>query len=116
MSTNWASEAAAAAAAIADDGMPISVRHYERGAFDPATGEHSAANPVLTQAHGIYLATGSTQYVGGSMVLASDRIMLMTVQPQIGDEVIADQQWTVISTDPISPAGTLVACKVLLRK
>ena len=115
MSTNWAAEAAFAAAAIADEGMPITVRRVVRGAFDPATGEHSEESVVDTSAAGIYLATGKTQWLGGSQVLASDRIMLAAVEPGIGDTVLADRDWFVVAVEPISPAGTLVACKILLR-
>ncbi len=100
-------------------GQAVTVKRIVEGEYDPMTGDIASTEQVYT-GRGAVLGYDISDMAGG-LVQANDRRVYIApdlgATPEPGDKlVLADgSTYTVISSSPLSPAGTVVLHDVQVR-
>ncbi len=89
------------------------------GTYDPATGS-AVETTVSTQRTGVLLGFGENiTHFNGTQIEKTDKQLLLDANGpvELGDRFqIGSDLYTVVSNDPVSPAGVVVLNQVHLRK
>lgn len=112
-------------------GAAVTIHRTIKGEYEPSTGDHGPDTvlewspfAVRTQLQKEYLTLGGDDGTrDGTRIEVGDMQILVDCQghphiPQVGDEVeFADgETWRVVQDIPVSPAGTVVLYKGVIRK
>ncbi len=126
MSAFYDDMAQVAANLIAEYGQSVVLTYSQPGAYDTATGKTTAGSVSIISAIGIQRAYRARE-IDGSMIQQGDNRLVLSPfdgdgQPLSGVKVngrveMADgSTWTVVSVEPISPAGKALVFVIQLRR
>lgn len=126
MSEFYDDMAATAAELIAEFGQPVTLTHSVPGAYDTETGT-SAAATVTTQACLGVEEAYSARSIDGTLILAGDKKLMLSVETTAGTAVTAPavedtvtfadaSVWTIKAVEPLSPGGTALLYTLQLRR
>lgn len=109
--------AATALELLAEFGAPQTIQRVTTGAYDPATGSASVStsNLITTGLARSYKA----HMIDGTRIKAGDKEMVLSNEqaPQLPDKILVGAEpWSIVNIDEISPAGTVIAYRVQIRK
>ena len=110
--------AATVTSLLSEYGMDMTLTEVSDGVYTPGTGVSNTDTD--------YAATGikrdyDQRVIDGTVIRQGDQLVTLSpsleVTPKTGDKLTIDGEvWGIISSHPISPAGTIVAHKVQVRK
>lgn len=109
--------AATATRLLTKYGQTVTVTRDVVGTVDPITGQGTPGTPVTFTGKGA-IFDYDIRLVDGVMIQATDkRLMLEAANaPEIGDVITtADGDYTAVSVNPTSPAGTVVKYDIQIR-
>jgi hypothetical protein len=119
MSADYAEMAVDALEMLAEFGAAVTRRSHTTGTYDPATGSASTTTADTTRT-GVFLGiNGGAQYVRGQLIQGGDKRLLLDASAAVAlqDHFIdgAGGEWTIVSLDPIAPAGVAVLYDIHVR-
>lgn len=130
MSVDYTIDRADAADMLSEFGQALTLTRKATGAYDPATG--SAAPADTTQAgKGVILPLGTlmrrAMMGGGDNIIEGDQELLLSALtatggvltvPHVNDTVTdaAGDVWTIVTLDPLSPAGVPILFDCIVRR
>lgn len=104
-----------AAAAIAEDGMVMTLTYPGGGTYNPATGSTSGSPPDPETLNGLILPLAGYRKVDGAVIVAGDEALFLSalntdgdpiVEPQVNGTVTAGSSvYTLTVVDPLHPGG-----------
>jgi hypothetical protein len=124
--TDYTLDRADAAAMLAEDGQSMTLTRRTSGAYDPATGSASITTTTQTVYGAIFPLSAFAKQQGN--VVFGDQQCLLAGETTAGvalnpvpkvDDTLTDANsvvWSIISVEPLSPAGTDVLHDLVIRR
>jgi len=117
---NYAATAKRAAAMLKKAGTSMTLRVPTEGSFAPVSGTDSSETDPAYETVGV-LTDVKVYLVDGSLVLAGDKIVLMSPEVAVRPEpnhvvAIGSTLWRVVSVSAVEPAGTPLLYKLQVRR
>ena len=111
---------------LTEYGMSMTLTRQTSGTFDAETGQYGSAVDTDYAAIGLVQAPNAKgegdRYFPGTTIAAGDRYVIlassgMTVDPAAGDTLtIGGTAYSIVASMPVSPAGTDLLYRLLVRK
>lgn len=119
-----------AAQSLAEDGQTLTLTYVGTSAYDPATGSAVNTAPAPQQVKGAIFPLAALRYAfkqAGSVIVEGDQQLILAAVNTSGAAITAPQVngsvtdvngnvWTIITADPLSPAGTDIMHDCTIRR
>jgi hypothetical protein len=122
----YADDRLTAADMLAEDGQSVTLAYVGTSVYDPATGETTITTPDPETVSGAIFPLSAFRKSIGNVVEGDQQLLLSALNtagaaitaPQVNGTVTDAnaQEWTIISVEPLSPAGTDVLYDMVIRR
>jgi len=116
-----------AAAMLAEEGQTVTLAYVAAPAdYNPSTGEVTGTTPASVEVKGVFLPLSAFRKSQGNIVEGDQQLYLSAlsiagavIDPPAVNGTVTDangEDWTVISVDPLAPAGITIVYDCIARR
>ena len=111
---------------LAEDGQSVTLTYVGTSVYDPATGETTNTAPDPEMVQGVIFPLSAFRKAQGNVVEGDQQLLLSALNtagaaitaPQVNGTITDANAnvWTIIASDPLSPAGIDVLHDLVIRR